>query len=44
MGSFTVEALARSGVGEISMVDFDAIDITNVNRQMHAFPSTVGFF
>ncbi|MCI5997477.1 MAG: tRNA threonylcarbamoyladenosine dehydratase [Peptoniphilaceae bacterium] len=44
VGSFTVEALARSGVGEISMVDFDTIDITNVNRQIHAFPSTVGFF
>lgn len=44
VGSFAVEALARSGVGEISMVDFDTIDITNVNRQIHAFPSTVGLY
>lgn len=42
VGSFTVEALARSGVGKISMVDFDTIDITNVNRQLHAFKETVG--
>lgn len=44
VGSFTIEALARSGVGEIAIVDFDTIDITNVNRQIHAFPNTVGLF
>lgn len=44
VGSFTVESLSRSGVGEITMVDFDTIDITNVNRQIHAFPSTVGLY
>jgi len=44
VGSFVIEALARSGVGEISMVDFDTIDITNVNRQIHAFKNNVGLF
>lgn len=44
VGSFAVEALARCGVGELTMVDFDTIDITNVNRQIHAFPSTIGLF
>lgn len=44
VGSFTVEALARTAIGKISMVDFDTIDITNVNRQIHAFPSTVGLY
>lgn len=44
VGSFTVEALARCGVGKISMVDFDIIDITNVNRQIHAFRENVGLY
>jgi hypothetical protein len=44
VGSFTVEALARCGVGKISMVDFDTIDITNVNRQIHAFKENVGLY
>jgi hypothetical protein len=44
VGSFTVEALARCGVGKISMVDFDTIDITNVNRQIHAFRENVGLY
>lgn len=42
VGSYTVEALARSGVGHLIIVDNDEIDITNINRQIHAFPSTVG--
>ena len=37
VGSFTVESLCRCGIGEISLVDFDTIDITNINRQIHAF-------
>lgn len=42
VGSFAVEALARSGVGRLILVDKDDIDITNVNRQIHALLSTVG--
>lgn len=36
------EALARSGVGRLVLVDKDVVDITNVNRQIHALVSTVG--
>jgi len=42
VGSWTVEALARSGVGTITMVDFDEVCITNVNRQLPALTHTVG--
>ncbi len=42
VGSFAAEALARSGVGRIILVDKDDVDITNVNRQIHALLSTVG--
>lgn len=42
VGSFTVEALARAGVGRIRLVDFDDVCLTNVNRQLHALDSTVG--
>ncbi len=42
VGSFTVEALARVGVGHLVLIDFDTVDITNVNRQIHAFPDNVG--
>ncbi|WP_350344452.1 tRNA threonylcarbamoyladenosine dehydratase [Proteinivorax tanatarense] len=42
VGSFTVEALARSGVGNIMLVDFDEVCITNLNRQIHATSKTVG--
>ena len=42
VGSYTVEALARSGVGHITMVDFDEISESNINRQIHALKSTVG--
>lgn len=42
VGSFAAEALARSGVGRLILVDKDDIDITNVNRQIHALLSTVG--
>ncbi|KMY51062.1 tRNA threonylcarbamoyladenosine dehydratase [Peribacillus loiseleuriae] len=42
VGSFASEALARSGVGRLILVDKDDVDITNVNRQLHALLSTVG--
>ncbi len=42
VGSFTVEALARSGVGRLILIDKDNIDATNINRQIHALNSTVG--
>ena len=42
VGSFTVESLCRCGIGEISLVDFDTIDITNVNRQIHAMSNKIG--
>jgi tRNA A37 threonylcarbamoyladenosine dehydratase len=42
VGSWTVEALARSGVGSITLVDLDEVCITNVNRQLHALTDTVG--
>ncbi|AMD94161.1 tRNA threonylcarbamoyladenosine dehydratase [Leptotrichia sp. oral taxon 847] len=42
VGSYTVEALARSGVGHITMVDFDEISESNINRQLHSLHSTVG--
>lgn len=42
VGSYVVEALARSGVGRFVLVDHDTVDITNLNRQVHALTSTVG--
>lgn len=42
VGSIAAEALARTGVGRIVMIDKDVVDITNVNRQIHALVSTVG--
>lgn len=42
VGSFAVEALARSGIGRIVMIDKDVVDITNINRQLHALLTTVG--
>ncbi len=42
VGSFTVEALARAGVGHLILIDKDNIDETNINRQIHALGSTVG--
>jgi tRNA A37 threonylcarbamoyladenosine dehydratase len=42
VGSWTVEALARCGVGAITLVDLDEVCVTNVNRQLHALTSTVG--
>ncbi|MFS0575319.1 tRNA threonylcarbamoyladenosine dehydratase [Sporosarcina sp. 179-K 3D1 HS] len=42
VGSFAAEACARSGIGRIILVDKDDVDITNVNRQLVAYLSTVG--
>ena len=42
VGSFAVEALARSGIGHLILIDKDDIDETNINRQLHALSSTVG--
>jgi len=42
VGSYAAEALGRAGVGQITLVDFDDICLTNVNRQLHALSSTVG--
>ncbi|MDF2723774.1 MAG: tRNA threonylcarbamoyladenosine dehydratase [Paenibacillus sp.] len=42
VGSIAAEALARTGVGRIIMVDKDVVDITNINRQIHALTTTVG--
>lgn len=42
VGSWVAEALARSGVGEISLVDMDDICLTNTNRQVHTLQETVG--
>ena len=42
VGSWTAEALARTGVGHIHLVDLDDICVSNINRQLHALNSTVG--
>lgn len=42
VGSFVVESLARAGIGNITVVDFDKIDETNINRQIPALHSTIG--
>lgn len=41
VGSWAVEALVRSGIGKITMIDMDDICVTNINRQIHALTSTV---
>ena len=42
VGSFTVEALVRAGIGRLTLVDDDCICLTNINRQLHATTRTVG--
>jgi tRNA A37 threonylcarbamoyladenosine dehydratase len=42
VGSWTVEALARSGVGRLTLIDLDDVCITNVNRQLPAFEGQFG--
>ena len=41
VGSWVVEALARSAVGKITLIDFDTIEETNINRQIHALTNTI---
>ncbi|KAA1040020.1 tRNA threonylcarbamoyladenosine dehydratase [Macrococcus equipercicus] len=42
VGSFAAEALARTNIGHIILIDKDDVDITNVNRQLHALTTTIG--
>ncbi|WGT66502.1 tRNA threonylcarbamoyladenosine dehydratase [Variovorax paradoxus] len=42
VGSWAVEALARSGVGRLTLIDLDHVSESNINRQIHALDSTVG--
>ena len=42
VGGYTVEALARSGVGAIDVIDADYVSVSNINRQIFAVQSTVG--
>lgn len=42
VGGFVVEGLVRGGIGELSIVDFDTVDITNINRQIIATTKTIG--
>ena len=42
VGSWVAEALARSGIGTLTLIDLDDVCISNTNRQIHALKSTVG--
>ena len=42
VGSYAVEGLVRSGIGRLTVVDFDEVCVTNLNRQLHATVRTVG--
>ena len=42
VGSYTAECLARSGIGELTLVDQDTVSLTNLNRQLEALHSTLG--
>lgn len=42
VGSWAVEALARTGVGELTLIDMDDVCVTNINRQIHALNTSVG--
>lgn len=42
VGSWVAESLARSGVGELTLIDMDDLCVTNINRQVHALTSSVG--
>jgi len=42
VGSFVAEALARSGIGQLTLVDYDLVDASNINRQLMANKNTIG--
>ena len=42
VGTWVAEALARSGIGRLTLIDMDDVCITNTNRQLHALQSTIG--
>ena len=42
VGSFAIEALARSGIGHLILIDFDTVEESNINRQLFALDSTIG--
>ncbi len=42
VGGYAVEGLARAGVGRLTLVDFDTIQLSNINRQLYALESTIG--
>lgn len=42
VGSWAAEALARSGIGELTLIDLDDVCVSNINRQVHALQRTVG--
>ena len=44
VGSYAAEALARAGVGELTLVDQDTLSVSNINRQLYALHSTVGMY
>lgn len=42
VGSFAVEGIVRTGIGKIVLIDYDTIDVSNINRQIHATKDTIG--
>lgn len=42
VGGYAVEALARAGIGHLTLVDFDSFSVSNINRQLHALDNTIG--
>lgn len=42
VGAMAVEGLARTGIGRIILIDKDVVDVTNINRQIHALTTTIG--
>jgi len=42
VGSWAVEALARSGIGALTLIDYDTVCATNINRQLHALDDSIG--
>ena len=42
VGSYAAEALGRAGIGSITLVDGDAVQVSNINRQLHALTTTIG--